>query len=91
MSAVANVYVVTKRGMYRHEIIGVYTTLNLAIQVGHNFVEQESDHYHSAEIVLATPDGETEYLGEVTAEWGPPDPRGQQFRPAFLGTKWTGQ
>lgn len=41
-----NLYVVTKEGMYRHEICGIYDSEDLAINRAEEVCKAEHDDYH---------------------------------------------
>ena len=56
------VYVAIQQGVYRHAVIGAFTTLDAATAVGCEAVTAEDDHYHDV-VVLACPlDGRGERL-----------------------------
>ena len=40
-------YAVVKKGVYRHEILGVFNSLESAIEIAKTGVKEEEDHYHS--------------------------------------------
>lgn len=46
-----SVFVLVKRGVYRHEIPGAYTSLEHATAVAREALELEPDRYHYFEIV----------------------------------------
>ena len=48
------VYIVTKEGVYRHEIWGVYTTEEAARARCIEALRAESDDYHEAHVISAT-------------------------------------
>lgn len=47
----SKVYVAIESGVYRHNIIGVFSNLDQAEQSAVSAIEQEHDHYHEVEIV----------------------------------------
>lgn len=51
-------FVVVKRGVYRHEIWGCRSTLEEAKILACQKLETERDDYHTAEITIPTEDGE---------------------------------
>ncbi len=83
------IYVVIRRGVYRHEILGLCGTLDSAQALGAEAVTQEHDHYHDAEVVaceLGAP-GER-YLGAVTSTWDNSAGHHYERNGTFSGTKW---
>jgi len=58
------VFVVTRQGVYRHEIMGIYTTRGKAFRAAKAALKAEPDNYHTfnvTEISLDTPAGKDEY------------------------------
>ncbi len=53
MSVVSRVFVCIREGVYRHEIVGVFETLNEAIEKSRIAIEAEHDRYHAVEIIQA--------------------------------------
>lgn len=56
------IYVVVKSGVYRHEIVGVYSTLKLACEAAEAAAHAESDDYHGFEVLECTLDNPGEHL-----------------------------
>lgn len=80
----AAVYVVIRKGVYRHEVIGVFSNVDRAKDAAHESVQAEHDHYHDAQILLCNLDGGGERrLGEVEAIW-------EGLPRVYKGTRWTG-
>lgn len=60
------VFVVTKQGVYRHDIMGIYTVRGNAFRAARKALKLEHDEYHTfhvTEISLDTPAGKDEYGG----------------------------
>jgi len=59
-----SVFVVTKQGVYRHDIMGIYTVRGKAFRAAKAALKAEHDNYHNfhvTEIPLDTPAGRDEY------------------------------
>ena len=48
-----NVYILTRQGVYRHEILGIYENKDDAMSAGLVALEAESDAYHNIELNFA--------------------------------------
>lgn len=55
-------YLLIKRGVYRHDLLGCWTSLETAKREACDSVMAEYDHYHSVEIFEITPDTAGEKL-----------------------------
>ena len=44
------VYVITREGIYRHEILGVFTSLEEAVEIAEKEIMVEKDGYHDIHI-----------------------------------------
>ena len=45
------IYIAVQKGVYRHDIVAACSTLERAIELGKEAIKNESDHFHSIEIV----------------------------------------
>src|SRR6185369_9326818 len=54
------IYVIVRRGVYRHEILGNHTDPRQAIEQAVHAIKQERDSYHNMEIVELTPNSMNE-------------------------------
>jgi len=45
-----NVYTVTKEGVYRHEILGIFSTLAEAKKAANSNAEIDNDNYHTYDV-----------------------------------------
>lgn len=50
------VYVITREGIYRHEVLGIFTTEQAAIDRAAQIDAGEPDHWHDIDIWTATLD-----------------------------------
>lgn len=48
----AGFFVAVQRGVYRHDVVGVASTLDRAKELGEAAIQAEPDHYHDIEIVM---------------------------------------
>lgn len=69
-------YMAIQNSVYRHDIIGVFSTLELAEQAAEESIREESDHFHSVVIVEADldariPNDSERVVRTVWAECGP--------------------
>lgn len=92
----AGFFVAIQRGVYRHEIVGVASTLERAKELGQAAIKAEPDHYHAIEIVMRklNESGPEVTVGTMTARRGPvtwgDDPAGYCGRRAeLLGLDWS--
>ena len=58
----ATVYLVVQQGVYRHDIRGVYTSVDAAKVAAKRAATEDRDSYHEYEVYEATPD---EYVEDV--------------------------
>jgi xanthine/CO dehydrogenase XdhC/CoxF family maturation factor len=87
---VSEVFVAIQRGVYRHEIIGVFTALDAAIEAAKAAVTAEHDHYHDVEICRERLDDGAAagaLVGSVKSIWVGGDLRNCR-RPDWQGTEW---
>lgn len=66
------VWIAIRRGIYRHEVLGVFPSLEDAEAVGLASVNAEHDHYHDVEIlesVVAHAQTEEQVRSVVSANW----------------------
>lgn len=47
----ATVFAVFKKGVYRHECGGIFSTIELATEAAHKLITGERDDYHTYEIL----------------------------------------
>lgn len=52
------VFVVLKKGIYRHEVWGIRTTLPDAVILAKDMLRKEPDDHHCAEVALVPVDGD---------------------------------
>lgn len=68
---VESVFVVTKQGVYRHDIMGIYTVRGKAFRAAKSAIQAEHDDYHEfhvLEVPLDTPAGRDEFSGIVEGD-----------------------
>lgn len=60
-------YLLIKRGVYRHDVLGCWTSIDTAKREATDSVLAEHDHYHDVEIFEIVPDTAGEkLLGSMT-------------------------
>ncbi len=67
------VYVAIRAGVYRHDILGVFSTVEAASYIGQCAIIAESDHYHSVDVVELDLDGPAEGSGPTDTWSSPPE------------------
>ncbi len=45
------IYIVIKRGAYRHEVVGNHVLLPIAVKMAQDALDKERDDYHTMEII----------------------------------------
>ena len=55
-----DIYLVIQRGVYRHDVVGAFSTKEFAIAAASDAARAESDHYHCFEILVCVIDTRTE-------------------------------
>lgn len=94
---VMKVYVAIVSGVYRHQVIGVYTDQALARSRAEAFVTNEHDHHHSVDLVECVLDVTPEQENEIATcepvwERSASNENGVSFRKgAFVGIQWSDQ
>ena len=71
------VFVVTREGIYRHEIVGVLSTLPSAKKLALSTFRAEKDRYHSVHVLERDLDlgiSPENYPGNTGIEWNEPEP-----------------
>ncbi len=64
-----SVYLVVQVGVYRHDIRGVYTSVEAAVAAAKRAATEDRDSYHDYEVYEATPN---EYVDDVRPAPGVP-------------------
>ncbi len=89
------IYVAIQCGIYRHEIVGVASTLERAQELGRASIAAEPDHHHSIEIVRRTLDeaGSEALVGELVPKCGKREfcfgaPGYNSWRSELIGIEW---
>ncbi len=63
------VYLVVQQGIYRHDIRGVYTSVEAAVVAAKRAAAEDRDNYHEYEVYQTVLD---QYVDDVTAADGDP-------------------
>ena len=74
---IMKLFIVTREGVYRHEIIGVFSTLTSAKEWALSTFMAEKDRYHSVHVLERELDAWISpelYPGTTRAKWNEPEP-----------------